>query len=114
MHLYQVFQNSFNKIAAPGPGLAGPKAGPEVGLHYQEWPQAQAYVGADLDFPQKNSYGSGYDQTGYYMPESMYYGAGTGTMSPPPGMAPFIIIRWKKSPVDEATFLTFLQNCYFA
>ena len=83
MHLYQVFQNSFNKIAAPGQGLPGGKAGPEVGsLHYQDWhqTQAQAYVGTDLDFPQKNNYNSGYDPN-YFMPESMYY-QGANTMSP--------------------------------
>ena len=80
MHLYQVFQNSFNKIAAPGQGLAGNKTGPEVSLHYQDWQQSQAYVGADLDFPQKNNYNSGYDPN-YFMPESMYYQGGN-TMSP--------------------------------
>ena len=78
MHLYQVFQNSFNKIAAPGQGLGGNKT--EVGLHYQDWQQTQAYVGADLDFPQKNNYNSGYDPN-YFMPESMYY-QGANTMSP--------------------------------
>ena len=81
MHLYQVFQNSFNKIAAPAQPLTGNKAGAEVGLHYQEWPQTQAYVGADLDFPGKTNYNPGYDQN-YYMPDSMYYGAGSATMSP--------------------------------
>ena len=81
MHLYQVFQNSFNKIAAPAQPLAGNKAGAEVGLHYQEWPQSQAYVGAELDFPGKTNYAPGYDQN-YYMPESLYYGAGSATMSP--------------------------------
>ena len=80
MHLYQVFQNSFNKIAAPPQPLTGQKA--EVGLHYQEWPQThQAYGGADLDFPGKTNYNPGYDQN-YYMPESLYYGAGSATMSP--------------------------------
>ena len=82
MHLYQVFQNSFNKIAAPAQPLAGNKAGAEVGLHYQEWPQTQAYVGADLDFPGKTNYNPGGYEQNYYMPDSMYYGAGSATMSP--------------------------------
>ena len=79
MHLYQVFQNSFNKIAAPGAGLVPGNKGSELGgLHYGDWQQggAQAYVGADLDFPQKNGgYGSnagGYDPN-YFIPESMHY-----------------------------------------
>jgi len=74
MHLYQVFQNSFNKIAAPGQGLPVHKGGPGLGLHgYQEWqhtPQTQAYVGAELDFPQKNyNVTPGYDPN-YYMSDS--------------------------------------------
>jgi len=85
MHLYQVFQNSFNKIAAPGQGLPVHKAGPGLGLHgYQEWqhtPQTQAYVGAELDFPQKNyNLTPGYDPN-YYMSDSMYY-QGQSAMSP--------------------------------
>lgn len=85
MHLYQVFQNSFNKIAAPGQGLPVHKGGPGVGLHgYQEWqhaPQSQAYVGAELDFPQKNyNVTPGYDPN-YYMSDSMYY-QGQAAMSP--------------------------------
>lgn len=85
MHLYQVFQNSFNKIAAPGQGLPVHKTGPGLGLHgYQEWqhtPQTNAYVGAELDFPQKNyNLAPGYDPN-YYMADSMYY-QGQSAMSP--------------------------------
>lgn len=91
MHLYQVFQNSFNKIAAPGQGLpVSNKTGPSLGLHgYQDWggqhaaPQTQAYVGSELDFPQKN-YNlnpAGYDPN-YYMSDSMYYQGQQSAVSP--------------------------------
>jgi len=91
MHLYQVFQNSFNKIAAPGQGLPSHKTGPGLGLHgYHEWQhasQSQAYGGAELDFPQKNYNvaGPGYDPN-YYMSDSMYY-QGQSAISPPYSMA---------------------------
>lgn len=90
MHLYQVFQNSFNKIAAPGGGLVPGNKGAELGgLHYGDWQQggAQAYVGSDLDFPQKNggyngaTSAGGYDPN-YFMPESMYYQGPQSAMSP--------------------------------
>ena len=87
MHLYQVFQNSFNKIAAP---VGQTKAGSGM-MGYGDWSgQGQAvYAGAELDFPQKASpYGSvggvqGYDPN-YYMAESMYGGDG---QAPAYGMA---------------------------
>lgn len=92
MHLYQVFQNSFNKIAAPPVGGQAKAGGGMMG--YPEWGvqpgQAAAYAGADLDFPQK-AYGGvvgsvhGYDQN-YYMAESMY--GGYGQAAPAYGLAP--------------------------
>ena len=81
MHLYQVFQNSFNKIAAPGGGLVPSNKGAELGsLHYGDWQQggAQAYVGSDLDFPQKNggyagaTSAGGYPDPNYFIPEQLY------------------------------------------
>lgn len=88
MHLYQVFQNSFNKIAAPGGGLVPNNKAAELGgLHYGDWQQggAQAYVGSELDFPSKNGGYStntgGYDPN-YFMPESMYYQGPQSSMSP--------------------------------
>ena len=79
MHLYQVFQNSFNKIAAP----VGQSKTSSGMMGYGDWSgQSQAgYAGAELDFPHKASpYGSvggvqGYDPN-YYMAESMYGGYG--------------------------------------
>ena len=80
MHLYQVFQNSFNKIAAPV-GAQGKGSGM---MGYPDWgaqtAQPSPYAGAELDFPHKPSYGvvgsvQGYDPN-YYMAESMYGGYG--------------------------------------
>ena len=87
MHLYQVFQNSFNKIAAP---VGQSKTGSGM-MGYGDWSgQSQgAYAGAELDFPHKASpYGTvggvqGYDPN-YYMAESMYGGYG---QAPAYGMA---------------------------
>ena len=96
MHLYQVFQNSFNKIAAPGGGLVPGNKGAELGsLHYGDWQQggAQAYVGSDLDFPQKNggytgaTSAGGYPDPNYFIPESMYYHGPQSAMSPAYSMA---------------------------
>jgi len=94
MHLYRVFQNSFNKIAAPV-GLGGqPNGGGVSGgggmVGYSDWGvqgsvQTQ-YSEAELDFPNKTtSYGGvvggsvqgcTYDPN-YYMADSMYAGYGT-------------------------------------
>lgn len=84
MHLYQVFQNSFNKIAAPGQGMAAGKTGADGSLHYQDWQQSAggaAYAATDLDFAGKTSYNTGGYDPNYFMPESMYY-QGATTMSP--------------------------------
>ena len=79
MHLYQVFQNSFNKIAAPGQTHVAGKteAGVNNGqLHYQDW-SSSGYPGSEsLEFPGKSGQYPGYDSS-YFMSDSMYYQPGT-------------------------------------
>jgi len=85
MHLYKMFQNSFNQIAGSQEGGGGGGGGPGVppaqpgkpAMYPSDWQghtSSSEYPPSDYH---RGGYGMGYDPNyGYSMPDTMYYGGG--------------------------------------
>lgn len=83
MHLYKMFQNSFNQIAGQEGSGGGPppQTGGKPNMYNGEWQQGSnsEYTGMDMH----RGYGMGYSEANYggYMPD-MYYQSHQSTPSP--------------------------------